>query len=167
MFKGGEMKKILLITFVSILSLILIVSLLLINYLNSESYQDYIEDSTRQQLLKDIPLLDGNFTIVDSEGDGNGFFGENTYFYVIEYSNNDYDTQLSLFETSDLYQNTDGYLNEVIVRDYTIFEHNKYFSEITRCECYRILKKISHTSKYSEYIYLINGNRYAIIIDKN
>lgn len=161
------MKKKLLITIVSILSLILIVSLLLINYLNSKDYQDYIEDSTRQQLLKDIPLLDGNFTIVDSEGDGNSFFGENTYFYVIEYSNNDYDEQLSVFESSDLYQNTDGYLNEIIVRDYTIFEHNKYFSEITKCDCYRILKKTSYSSKYSEYFYLINGNRYAIIIDKN
>jgi len=159
------MKKKLLITILSILSLILIVSLLLINYLNSKDYQDYIEDSTRQQLLKDIPLLDGNFTIVDSEADG--FFGENTYFYVIEYSNNDYDKQLSVFESSDLYQNTDGYLNEVIVRDYAYLEHNNSFNEITKCECYRILKKISYTSKYSEYIYLINGNRYAIIIDKN
>lgn len=161
------MKKKILVTIVCILRLIISISFLIINYLNSEAYQDYIKDYNHQKLVEYIPLLDGNFTIVDSEGDGSGFFGENTYFYVIEYSNNDYDEQLSVFESSDLYQNTDGYLNEVIVRDYTIFDHNKYFSEITKCDCYRILKKTSYTSKYSEYIYLINDNQFAIIIDKN
>jgi len=158
------MKKKILITSFCILSLIIVISFLIINYLNSE---DYIEDSKRQHLFKDIPLLSGEFTIIESEGDGKSFFGENTYFYIIEYHIKDYEKQLTLFETSNLYQNTDGYLNEAIVRDYAYLEHNNSFNEITKCDCYRILKKISYTSKYSEYIYLINGNRFAIIIDKN
>jgi len=158
------MKKKILITSGCILGLVLLLSILIINYLNSE---DYIEGSKRQQLLEDIPLLDEDFTFIESEGEGKSFFGENTYFYIIEYRSKDYEKQLALFETSDLYQVTDGYLNELVVKTHSYLEYNNSFNEITKCDCYRIIKKMSYTSKYSEYIYLINDHRFAIIIDKN
>jgi len=52
-----------------------LLSILIIKYLNSE---DYIEGSKRQQFLEDIPLLDEDFTFIESEGEGKSFLGENT-----------------------------------------------------------------------------------------
>jgi len=138
-----------------------------VSFLNGYEFKQYREIYYKQKLTENIPLLIDNFIIVHSEESKVYIGGESTLFYIIEYKDKiTFETQLELFKSSEFYGLTDGYLNDQIKTSFSDLLQNDYFYEITNCECYKIFYKVSYSSKYHEFIYILENNSLAILIDK-
>lgn len=150
-----------------ILILLVFAITITVSLLNSYTSNQYKDKYHKQILIENVPILIDKFDIVYSEESKIFIGGESTLFYIIEYKDNiTFETQLELLKASELYGFTDGYLNNQLKTSFSNLLQNSYFNEITSCECYKILYKISYSSMYYEYIYVLENNRFAILIEK-